>query len=80
MGKGVDVIIPEGMGPRAQELFAERKIQTMIGSQGRVDEVIDPFIRLELEPGRDLCEHEHDGSRTHPCPENREAGSQLKRR
>lgn len=63
------------MGPRAQELFAEGKIQTMIASQGRVDEVIDPFIRQELEPGRDLCEHEHDGSRTHPCPENREAGS-----
>jgi len=34
---GVTAIIAGGMGPRAQGLFAEKKIQTIIGVQGRVD-------------------------------------------
>lgn len=53
---GVSVIIAGGMGPRAQELFAEKNIKTFIGVQGRVDEVIDKFLRGELEAGRDLCD------------------------
>ncbi|MGQ9673738.1 MAG: NifB/NifX family molybdenum-iron cluster-binding protein [Candidatus Aminicenantales bacterium] len=61
--KGVNVIIAGGMGPRAQGLFAERNIQTITGVQGKVDEVIEKFIRHELEPGRDLCDH---GQGRHP--------------
>lgn len=56
---GVEVIIAGGMGPRAQGLFAEQNIQTLTGVQGPVDEVIDKFLRRELEAGRDLCDHEH---------------------
>jgi predicted Fe-Mo cluster-binding NifX family protein len=56
---GVGVIITGGMGPRAQELFAERNIKTFIGVQGRVDEVIEKFLRGELEAGRGLCDHGH---------------------
>jgi len=57
--RGVGVIIAGGMGPRAQDLFAEKNIQTIIGVQGPVDEVIEKFLRQELEAGRDLCDHEH---------------------
>lgn len=55
--KGVSVVIAGGMGPRAQALFAERGIQTITGIQGRIEEVIEKFIRQELEGGLDLCDH-----------------------
>jgi len=57
--RGVGVIIAGGMGPRAQGLFAEKNIQTIIGVQGPIDAVIDQFLRQELEAGRDLCDHGH---------------------
>ena len=57
--KGVSFIIAGGMGPRAQGLFAQKNIQTIIGVQGSVDEVIDKFVRQELEAGEDLCGHKH---------------------
>jgi len=67
---GVNAIIAGGMGPRAQGLFAEKNIQTIIGVQGRVDEVIEKFLRQELESGQDLCDHGHhpDGSCRHEEP------------
>jgi predicted Fe-Mo cluster-binding NifX family protein len=56
---GVNAIIAGGMGPRAQGLFAEKNIQTIIGIQGPIDEVIEKFLRQELEAGQDLCDHGH---------------------
>jgi len=63
--RGVSVIIAGGMGPRAQGLFAEKNIETMIGVQGRIDDVIEKYLRHELEAGQDLCDHagHHEG----PC-------------
>jgi predicted Fe-Mo cluster-binding NifX family protein len=63
--RGVSVIIAGGMGPRAQGLFAEKNIQTIIGVQGPIDEVVDKFLRQELQAGQDLCDHGsgHEG----PC-------------
>ncbi|MDH5467942.1 MAG: NifB/NifX family molybdenum-iron cluster-binding protein [Candidatus Aminicenantes bacterium] len=57
--KGVNCIIAGGMGPRAQALFAQKNIETIIGIQGTVDEVIEKFIKQELEAGEDLCGHRH---------------------
>jgi predicted Fe-Mo cluster-binding NifX family protein len=57
--KGVNAIIAGGMGPRAQGLFAEKNIQTIIGVQGRIDEIIEKFLKQELEAGEDLCDHGH---------------------
>jgi len=67
---GVSAIIAGGMGPRAQGLFAEKNIQTIIGVQGKVDEVIEKFLRQELEAGQDLCDHghHHEGSCRHEEP------------
>ena len=55
----MSVIIAGGMGPRAQGLFAQSGITTFIGVQGPVDEVISQFTNQELEPGEDLCDHDH---------------------
>ncbi|MGB7297396.1 MAG: NifB/NifX family molybdenum-iron cluster-binding protein [Candidatus Aminicenantales bacterium] len=64
--RGVEAIIAGGMGPRAQGLFAERNIQTITGIQGPVDEVIEKFLREELEAGEDLCDHgHHEGPSRH---------------
>jgi predicted Fe-Mo cluster-binding NifX family protein len=57
--KGVNCIIAGGMGPRAQALFAQKNIEAVIGVQGTVDEVIEKFIKQELEAGEDLCGHRH---------------------
>lgn len=57
--KGVNCIIAGGMGPRAQSLFAQENIETIIGVQGPVSEVIEKFIMQELEVGDDLCGHKH---------------------
>jgi predicted Fe-Mo cluster-binding NifX family protein len=57
--RGVDCIIAGGMGPRAQALFSQQNIETIIGVQGSIDEVIDKFISRELESGEDLCDHRH---------------------
>ncbi len=57
--KGVSCIIAGGMGPRAQNLFFQKNIETITGVQGTVDEVIDKFLKQELEAGEDLCGHKH---------------------
>jgi predicted Fe-Mo cluster-binding NifX family protein len=67
---GVNAIIAGGMGPRAQGLFAEKNIRTIIGVQGTVDEVIEKFLRQELEAGPSLCDHgeHHEGPCHHEEP------------
>lgn len=57
--RGVNVIIAGGMGPRAQGLFSQNHITTVLGIQGPVDEIITKFITQELETGKDLCDHDH---------------------
>lgn len=57
--RGVEAIIAGGMGPRAQGLFAERGIETVIGVAGPVDEVLERYLQGSLERGRDLCDHGH---------------------
>ena len=57
--RGVHCIIAGGMGPRAQNLFAQFNIETITGVQGSVEEVIEKLLRQELEGGEDLCQHHH---------------------
>ena len=53
--KEVSYIIAGGMGRRAEALFYEKGIQTLVGISGRVDEVIDKLIKGTLEGGESLC-------------------------
>ena len=74
--KGVNLIIAGGMGPRAQGLFAQKNIETMIGVQGAINEVIEKFIEQELEAGDDLCGHQHGAEAHSPCDHHEEKISQ----
>jgi len=47
--KGVQCIITGGMGPRAEEIFRRWGIEVIKGVSGKVDEVIEKFLKGELE-------------------------------
>ena len=53
--KGIKCIIAEGMGQRAQGLFAQFGIDAIMGVSGRIDEVIEKIIKGSLEGGENLC-------------------------
>ena len=53
--KGITCIIAGGMGPRAEDLFAQIGIQTIMGINGSIDEVIGKIIKGTLEGGESLC-------------------------
>lgn len=55
--KGVACIIAGGMGPSAEELFAQQNIKTVIGAAGSVDDVIEAYLGGTLELGRSACDH-----------------------
>lgn len=58
---GVSCIISGGMGPRAQDMFAEQGIRTILGVSGSIDEVITDFVVGRLRSGESLCDHPHEG-------------------
>jgi len=53
--QGVTCIIAGGMGYRAQGLFAEKGIETIVGISGTVDEVVKKILSGTLEGGESLC-------------------------
>jgi predicted Fe-Mo cluster-binding NifX family protein len=53
--KNVRCIVAGGMGRRAEALFAENGIQTIVGITDRVDQVIEKLISGTLEGGESLC-------------------------
>jgi predicted Fe-Mo cluster-binding NifX family protein len=55
---GAECIIAGGMGARAQSLFAEAGIKTVLGITGRIDDVIKQLLDGTLKGGESLCEHE----------------------
>ncbi|HHV55318.1 MAG TPA: dinitrogenase iron-molybdenum cofactor [Firmicutes bacterium] len=54
---GVSCVIAGGMGPRAQALFEERGIQTVVGARGPADEVVNSFLAGQLPLGESTCDH-----------------------
>ena len=53
--RGVTCIIAGGMGFRAQGLFAEKGIETIVGISGSIDEVIKSILAGTLKGGESLC-------------------------
>ena len=53
--KGVACIICGGMGMRAEGFFNELGIKTIIGVNGKIDDVIGKLIKNELESGESSC-------------------------
>ena len=54
-GQGVSCIIAGGMGQRAQTLFLEKGIQSIMGVTGPVDDAIEKFIAGQLASGANTC-------------------------
>ncbi len=57
--KGIQCIIAGGMGPRAQQIFAELGISYVMGVTGPVDDTINSYITGVLTEGESLCDHGH---------------------
>jgi len=55
--RGVTCIVAGGMGPRAQGLFDQHGIETIVGISGSIAETLQALLRGELESGESLCEH-----------------------
>jgi predicted Fe-Mo cluster-binding NifX family protein len=64
--EGVQYVIAGGMGPRAIGFFNDFGIKTLIGVTGKVEDVIDQFIKGTLKSGESQCEHPHE-IRHHKC-------------
>lgn len=56
----ISFIIAGGMGPKAQDLFSQKNIKALVGISGKVDQVIEDFIKESLEAGDSFCNHGPD--------------------
>jgi ATP-binding protein involved in chromosome partitioning len=55
---GANVIITGGMGPRAQQLFAQNGISVVLGAPAEVPEqVAAAYVNGTLQPGENVCDH-----------------------
>ncbi len=56
--RGVTVIIAGGMGGRAQALFAERRIEVVVGAPSDTPEaVVAAYLGGTLVTGENVCDH-----------------------
>jgi len=56
--KGANVIITSGMGPRAQQLFAQLGIEVVLGATGgTAEELVAAYLERTLESGENPCDH-----------------------
>ena len=54
--QGVNYIITGGMGRRALDFFRQFGMEAIVGITGKVDEVIEKFIKGELKSNESLCQ------------------------
>ena len=63
--RGVEVVLAYGMGPRAIQFFESYGIRVVTGAKGEVGEVVEKFVKGELEIEKDWMlkggfkRHEH---------------------
>lgn len=70
--RGVSIVIAGGMGARAQGLFAERGIATVVGASGNVESVIRSYLDGTLTTGDTRCDHGREGRDHHEHHEHHE--------
>ncbi len=46
--RGIDVIVTGGMGPKAQQYFADYGIKTITGAYGRIKDVLKEYLESEI--------------------------------
>ena len=61
---GAHVILAGGMGPRAVEMFRSAGIEVATGAVGRVESVLQAYLRGEIQ-GIVPCTHDHPDSCGH---------------
>jgi predicted Fe-Mo cluster-binding NifX family protein len=54
---GVTCVVAGGMGPRAQMLFGQHGIRTIVGISCSVEDALQTLLRGELESGESTCDH-----------------------
>lgn len=56
--RGADIVVAGGMGPRAQDLFAQRGIEVVIGVPSDDPEtVVQSYLAGTLRTGENSCDH-----------------------
>jgi len=66
----VNAIVSGGMGGRAQDMFAAKNIEVIVGVSGNIDEVIDTYLSDELKSTNSICEeHAHLKEDSHEAEE-----------
>lgn len=58
---GIDTVITGGMGMRAQQNFALHRIEVILGVQGRVEDILEAYLRGTLVGGESSCSHSGHG-------------------
>ncbi len=57
-GKGVSTIISGGMGIKAQDIFAQNKIEVFMGINSDIPEaLVEQYLADQLVSGDNLCDH-----------------------
>ncbi len=57
-GLGADLIIAGGMGSRAQQLFAEAKVDVVVGAPvAAPDALVEAWLGGNMETGTNMCDH-----------------------
>jgi len=55
---GVDVVITGGMGPKAQQLFAQKSIEVYMGVERESPvKLVEQYLKGKLEAGVNQCDH-----------------------
>ena len=55
--RGVQCIVAGGMGPRAEMLFGQQRIQTIVGVSCSIEEAIEGLRQGSLVAGATTCDH-----------------------
>ena len=72
--QGVNVLICGGIGGGAQTALTEAEIDLCAGAQGNVDEVVETYLKGELESSGVNCDHHHH-EEGHSCGSHEEGHS-----
>jgi len=67
--KGVNVIITGGMGPKAQQYFADYGITPVIGAYGKIKDVLEEYLKSKVEVAKSA---KPSVSEQHSEPKNEE--------
>ena len=57
-GEGVSVVLAGGMGPRAQDIFRQNRIEVVMGVlEGDPEKAVLDYLNGRLTTGENICDH-----------------------